>query len=640
MIQVEEQDFMAAVANGTAGKIKPHPGIRFKKVPIPFDIETLDNFIAFAYDVTSAHITRAALINLHSLVQMVNVNVYKRNQGIKARINFLDMLLTARLAEGLNNRKLMLSYAMEHCDNPEMIREEVVPEINQVKLNSRAVHHLNLKIADKLTNGFAFGYQEAVFKMYEDLEASNYTSIREWNQGFKQLLIDMLHDIRTSENFNDEMMTLDLSDGNFESVAKVLIERLQSPRNRLQTGSQAINELLGGGFEAARAFLFFGLPGVGKSVVLLNICEWLRNHNKVVPKDPTARPAILYITQENSLAETLERLFNMTVTADELSNYTPEEVVHLLRTKGGFKLTTKDDIDFIIKYYDDKEISTVDIYSIIEDIEDTGREVIALVHDYIERIRSSANLPDLRLELAQVANDYAVLSKRLQIPVIGAGQINRKGSDTIDSQVEGNRTDVIRSLGRGAISESWAMLKNLDAAFFVHREEDTDGNEYMCFLKIKFRGKSGKFKKKNKKKMFESYVAHPFDPENGIKLMDDIHLAEPLSRITLDDNMNENVTKKNRSMRERKELPTNQRQEQVIEVQSDTVNFNTIEESFRIRKRMENKTAKVSDESAAVTFEKVFAENTKGAYVRDTQGRIVLSFIHDRHRQKQKEMVG
>lgn len=570
-----------AVLNGTAGKLTANPGIRTKKIPLKFDIETLDMLAAYAYE-ESPYITRAALINLKSLIEMCNMSLYKNNQSLKARIDFIKLVLDAKLQNGLNNRKLIISYIMERVEQKELTREEILPELIKIKLNHRAIQHLNGFIADRLIYGFMYSYKTEIFQVYEDMESGNFSSLRNLAVKYKALISDLLHDIRTSEAFTDNQMTFDLSDGNFENVVAQMVTKLKAPGNKLKTGSQAMNEMLGGGFECGRAYLFFGLPGIGKSIVLLNMCEWLRVHNRLKPKDSSKRCAILYITQENSLAETVERLFNMTVTGDDIREYTPAEVIQLLRTKGNLMLKDKDDIDFIVKYYDDKEISTIDLYSIIEDIEDTGREVVALIHDYIERIRSSINHPEIRLELAAVANDYTVLAKRLNIPVIGAGQISRKGSDIIDSAMEANKADLVRSFGRSVISEAWGMLKNLDGAYFIHREFDSAMNEFITFFDIKHRAR-----KDRKKKRFENYMAHPLDPDNGIKLLDDIHLDIPLSRTTLNDATKElEILKRNQSLRDKQDMKNNTTNTEEIDT-DNIIDFKFLGDALKRRKKVD-----------------------------------------------------
>ena len=611
-----------AITNGTAGKIRANPGVRFDKIPLKFDIETLDLLLAYAYEDKSRLITRASLINLKNLVDMCNMNLYRNNQSLKIRIDFLKLLLEAKLENGLDNKKLLLNYAIENCEYKELVREEVIPELNKLKLNSRAIQHLNGFIADRLIYGFMYAYKDEVFRIYEDMESNNFKTLKDLTKLFKLLLNDLVYDIRNAENYKRENITLDLSNGNFENIVTQIVEKLQDPNNKLKTGSQALNFLLNGGFEATRSYLFYGITGIGKSVLLLNLCVWILNFNKIKTKDEGRRAAVLYITQENSIAETVERLFNMLVTGDDIRDYSPSEVVHLLRTKGQLILKNKDDIDFIVKYYDDKEISTMDLYSIIDDIEDTGREVIVLIHDYIERIRSSRNHTELRLELAEIANDYSVLAKRLDIPVIGAGQLNRKGSDIIDSALEANRTDLARLLGKGTISESYGMLKNLDSAYIIHKEMDLEGNEYITFLDMKHRSRAGK------RKEWSKYLAHPLDPKNGIKLLDDLHLDKPLSKTTLDDRAQDlNIIKRSKSLRELKNL----RKESVEIIDDDAImNFKFLGDAIKKRKEIEQKTDKITDKKADNKFNKIVSTYNE-QYKRNINGFINITESANRH---------
>ena len=53
-----------------------------------------------------------------------------------------------------------------------------------------------------------------------------------------------------------------LRDGYFENVMYDTYSALSSPRRKLMTGMQGMNELLGGGFENGRCYVYFGLPGV------------------------------------------------------------------------------------------------------------------------------------------------------------------------------------------------------------------------------------------------------------------------------------------------------------------------------------------------------------------------------------------
>ena len=75
---------------------------------------------------------------------------------------------------------------------------------------------------------------------------------------------------------------------------------------------QGVNTLVGGGFECTRAYLFLGMAGIGKSMLLLNLALQMKKANKgYIPKDPTKIPTILFLTQENSVEETVDRICNI-----------------------------------------------------------------------------------------------------------------------------------------------------------------------------------------------------------------------------------------------------------------------------------------------------------------------------------------
>lgn len=569
-----------AIATGKAGNIMPNPGIKFNKVPLKLDIETLDVLISYTCNTTSKSITRSALNNLFNMINMINMNLYRNNQSLRARIELIQLILEARLHMGFDNRKLLLNYALERSDYKEMIREEILPEIQRTKINERSIQYMNSFVAEKLIYGYMYAYKDEMFRIFEDLESNNYRTMKDITTKFKELVVNIMFDIRRSEDFAENNMTLDLS-SSFESVIAAIVTQLKDPTNKLISGVKALNMLLNGGFEQGRSYMFFGITGIGKSLLLLNILIQIKLFNKVSPKDPSKRPAVLYISQENSVPETVERMFNIQVTGDNIRNYTPSEVSKLLRSKGGLTLKNDDDIDIIVKYYEDKEISTLDLEPIIKDIEDTGREVIVLIHDYVERIRSSKGHQELRLELAEIANDYSVIAKRLNIPVIGAGQFNRRADEMIETaRATNGNLDIGKHLNKSHASESFAMFKNIDAGIGVHRVIDENGDQFMTFTDMKQRSKTGG----NKKNAFSRYFAHPLDPNSGYsRLIPDIEMDEFLSRTSLSKDA-ENDVKKSRRVKKEGDLPAPKRETSVEIVDNDLTDFNALESVIKKRK--------------------------------------------------------
>ena len=85
------------------------------------------------------------------------------------------------------------------------------------------------------------------------------------------------------EKADDEILCL--SSG-FDEYARQSYSDLSNPSNKLSTGMQGFNYLLGGGYENGRCYCFFGLQGEGKSITLLDTALQIKRYNrKFKPKD-------------------------------------------------------------------------------------------------------------------------------------------------------------------------------------------------------------------------------------------------------------------------------------------------------------------------------------------------------------------
>jgi hypothetical protein len=283
-----------------------------------------------------------------------------------------------------------------------------------------------------------------------------------------------------------------------------------------------------------------GLPAGFKSGILLKTATDIKKYNKGMPtKHAGKRKTVLIITMENSVEETVERLFNMTVTTEDIRNYTPKQVIKMLKETGELVLKDDEDIDIVIKYYPNRSIDTNDLYTIVEEIEDDNKEVIALILDYIKRIRSANPNKELRLELGNIVDEMTVIAKTRNIPVISASQLNREGIKVIETAVESGQADIAKKLGGSNVGESWAMIENADWVCIINREyKATTDMWYLTFKQIKTRAKNPTL----------TYFAHPFEKGNGMKLTEDVGLKEPLSIKAISDELatSDNIASKGR----------------------------------------------------------------------------------------------
>src|SRR5690606_30796789 len=113
----------------------------------------------------------------------------------------------------------------------------------------------------------------------------------------------------------------------------------------------------------------------------------------------TKKPCILYVTQENDIDETIERLYSYYVDEDtDLKNLSLKEAMERLRNAG----MNEDNIAIRIKYRPNNSITTADLDAMIDDLALEDLEVIMLIHDYIKRIRPISYIKDRHLQLGAV----------------------------------------------------------------------------------------------------------------------------------------------------------------------------------------------------------------------------------------------
>ena len=306
-------------------------------------------------------------------------------------------------------------------------------------------------------------------------------------------------------------------------------ENVTNPSRRLYTGMQGFNELIGGALETTRVYMLLGLAGAGKSFTLLNIAKQLKTNNKHYrPKDPTKIPVIVLLTMENTVQETVTRLFEIT-TGQDMGKVDVETAIKMLKKDGEMYIADDNPIDIIVKYVPNRSVDTSYLYTLAEDLEDEGYEMICLIQDHVKRIRSIERTPDIRIELGNVINEFKTFAMLKDCVVITNGHLNREAAKSIDDGNRTNKGDLIRMIGRANISESMLMIDNLDVGIVIQQEYDEKGNKYMGFKRIKERIKCNpNF----------NIVYQMFKSPDSLELIEDLDKRVPLHKDTLKGDVN------------------------------------------------------------------------------------------------------
>jgi len=164
-----------------------------------------------------------------------------------------------------------------------------------------------------------------------------------------------------------------------------------------------------------------------KSGFLLNSAIDAKLYN-VYPIKDGLKPVIVYLTQENSIKETILRVWSRCFgNNDELKNVDAKKAARLLEENHIFTPNNPNEAELLIWHRPTRSISTIDLTGMLDDLKKDGKYCVFLVQDYIKRIRSSTNEKEPRLEYARVTDDFCNIAKQFDIPILTAMQLDKTG---------------------------------------------------------------------------------------------------------------------------------------------------------------------------------------------------------------------
>ena len=503
--------------------------IKLKKIKLKMDITMLDSIIAFIYK-DSVLRTRKALSNTYKLFNMLDESIYEKNENLKARIWVIKKSLEARLKEGFESNNVVKQYCKDDKTSTPLT-DHIVDDIDKLKLSYDETKYLIKCIDDRVEYGYTLTLKDAYQKILNKIEDGDFKSYKSVSEDLYDIASSVIN-IKRNTNSLDSDMTFSLRDDCFENVVTEAVQKLKDKNRVFLTGIRRLNTILSPGYQSKRLYTYLAFPGGGKSQILLKAALDIKKYNPhIVAKDPNKTPAVLLITMENDIDETIERLFNMKVTSEDIRNYTPKQIIRKLKEEGEMTLSDKNNIDIVIKYYANRSIDTNDLYGIIKDLYDDGTEVIALILDYVKRIRPAERANTEKEELKNITNELKTLAKKLDLAVITAQQLNRTASSVVDAAIQNKKEDVTRLVGRDGVAGAWEIIENSDVVIIINQEIKADtGDVYLTFKLLKRRYRSSEDDEKLKRL---EYFNHPYEKGNTIKLIDDVDLPESVSLYSL-----------------------------------------------------------------------------------------------------------
>jgi hypothetical protein len=390
--------------------------IKLQPLQIKFDLTTLNMVIAFIYK-DSVLRTRKTLHNILKLFNSLDMSVYEKNPYQQDRIWIIKRTLEAKLNQGYDsNPEFLMQLLKDDINCPESAKL-IIDDIPLMKISHEESKYLIKKLDDTLEFGYVVTVKDVMRQILDNIDNGDFKSYKAVQEDLYNISTAIINIKRNALSMGSDQ-TFSLQEEIFDTVVADALQRLKDRNRIFLTGVQMWNTILSPGYMSKRLYTYLAFPGKGKSTILLKSALDIRRYNKgIVTKDQDKRPAVLFLTLENDIAETVERIYNMTVDTDDIRNYSEKQIKKKLKKDGHLELTSDDNIDIIIKEYRNRELDTNDLYGIINDLADEGVEVITLIVDYMKRIRPAERASDEKGELKNISNELKELAKFFDIPV-------------------------------------------------------------------------------------------------------------------------------------------------------------------------------------------------------------------------------
>lgn len=282
------------------------------------------------------------------------------------------------------------------------------------------------------------------------------------------------------------------------------------------TGIRLLNSILSPGYLGGCVYIYAALPGNYKSGILLKgHTDTLKYNEHIKNMCNNKTPISMYISMENTMVQTIRRLWSLLYPSADMSMFTTDEICEMIE-----KSLSEKGMRSVILYYGYREKSTTDLGNIIRSYNNDNYQVVALFLDYIKRIRpgrtDAAAQSSEKAELHAIMNELKLLAAQFDIPIVSGHQLNREAARAVDDIVKSggfNKTD--SALGRGNISVAWEVVEVADWLALMNIENNGESKQ-LIIKAAKQRDLDGQT---------DSNIIglrHPFITANSFALKDDI----------------------------------------------------------------------------------------------------------------------
>jgi replicative DNA helicase len=321
----------------------------------------------------------------------------------------------------------------------------------------------------------------ALFKNYDELDKV-LTSIKDgsfdsidslvgdYESTIKTLYSNMMESNRSQTI--EASSSLDLIKDDYSHVIE-MIKKKYDKSNSTPSGFDMFDgDILNGGYEPSRLYIYGGGSGAGKSTILNN--SIYKSAEKEIipgttrfPTDQEVNRVYVYVTLENTIEEALMRTYmpmfdtSLVKMLKQIGGDNPIPMKDMIATKLKASGST-----IVMKYFPAMSISPVDLMGVLDDVIDIyGKDSIAgLYVDYLDLLKTDTKYDVYRMELGHITLSLKTLAVQYNIPVITASQLGRSAYRVTDS----------RELGVDQMSESIKKVEHADFVMLLAKDPVND----------------------------------------------------------------------------------------------------------------------------------------------------------------------
>ena len=423
--------------------------------------------------------------------------------------------LISYIEQNIKNVDLILNVMKDEGEDKDIIDAiELLKEKPTISTQSEA-NRLCKLLADYIKYASILKVKEPFLKSLDIIEDEEEENLHDHIEKLYELA-QQIAKAYQSINIQSVIHSFDTNDLDAMKVAIADAKDSRSPDKCIITGIRGLNNLLSPGYLGGCLYIYCALPGNYKSGILLKSHVDTLKYNEHIKNTTNGRtPISMYISMENTMAQTLRRLWSVLFPTADMNSYSVEEISNMIKNELEVK-----GMRSVILYYGYREKSTKDLEAIIRSYNTEDSEVVACYLDYIKRIRpgrtDAAVTSSEKSELHAIMNELKTIAGELNIPIVSGHQLNREAARQVDDIVRNggfNKTD--QAMGRSNVGTSWEIHEVADWMSVMNIENNGEV-KYLMIKAIKQRDLD------NNTDNSVQAIRHPFISVQSFALKDDI----------------------------------------------------------------------------------------------------------------------